>query len=55
MNKLCILVASTVLGYVGWSAGDRLGFGFFGSFCVSALGSLLGVWVGWKIARHLER
>jgi hypothetical protein len=55
MNKLCILVATAVLGYLGWSAGDVLGFGFFGAFLASSLGSLLGVWAGWKIARHLER
>lgn len=55
MDKLCILVASTVLGLVGWNAGAALGLGLFGSFGLSAVGSLFGVWVGWKVARRLER
>ncbi len=55
MDKLCILVASAVLGLVGWNAGDLLGLDFFGAFCLSGVGSLFGVWVGWKVARRLER
>lgn len=54
MNKLCIF-AGTILGsYAGWWAGDALGFGFFGAFFTSGAGSLLGVWLGWKLARKLE-
>jgi len=54
MNKLCILAGSFVVGTVGWWVGDVLGWGFFGAFIVSGIGSVVGVWVGWKIAQKLE-
>jgi hypothetical protein len=50
MNKLCIFGTSAILGYVGWFLGDPLGFGR--AFAVSCLGALLGVYLGWKIARR---
>lgn len=54
MTKLCIFAATTILGYVGWALGDAVGLGFGGSFVVSSIGSLVGVWVGWKVARRFE-
>jgi hypothetical protein len=52
MNKLCILVSSTVLSYVGWFLGDPLGLGW--AIVISSIGALVGVYVGWKIARRFE-
>jgi hypothetical protein len=52
MNKLCIFTGTIVLGYAGWYLGALLGFEFFGCFLVSSVGSVLGVWVGWKVAEH---
>jgi len=54
MNKLCILVGTTIGGSVGWWAGDALGLGFGWAFVLSGIGSLAGVWAGWKVARKLE-
>ncbi|MES2696139.1 MAG: hypothetical protein V4773_21890 [Verrucomicrobiota bacterium] len=54
MNKLCILIGTTVVGYAGWALGEALGFSFFVNFLLSGVGSIIGVWVGWKIARKLE-
>ncbi len=54
MNKLCIFVGMTVVGYVFWHLGGLLGFEFFGCFLLSGLGSILGVWLGWKIAEHFK-
>jgi hypothetical protein len=54
MNRLCIFVGMTVVGYACWYLGVLLGFEFFGCFLLSGLGSILGVWVGWKVARHFE-
>jgi uncharacterized membrane protein YfcA len=52
--KLCIFVGMTVGSYGFWALGDWLGFSFFGSFLFSGVGSILGVWAGWKLARRLE-
>ena len=54
MNKLCIFLGTTAGGYAGWWLGDVLGFEFFGAFMVSGLGSIVGVYAGWKLARKLE-
>ncbi len=49
MNKLCIFVGMTVLGWVGWWIGARIGF--MPAFLLSGIGSILGVYVGWRINR----
>ena len=54
MRKLCILVGTTVGGYLFWAIPDYFGASFFVSFMLSGVGSVLGVWVGWKIALKLE-
>lgn len=53
MNKLCIFVGTTLGGYVGWWAGEQLGFEFFVNFLLSGVGSIIGVYAGWKLARKL--
>jgi len=50
MTKLFIWIGVFVGGWVGWFLGDLIGFEFFGSFMVSSLGSIAGVFLGWKIA-----
>jgi len=54
MTKLCIFVGTTIGGYVGWYLGDVAGLGFGWSFVISGVGSIVGVWAGWKLARKLE-
>lgn len=54
MNKLCTFVGALVGGYAGWGLGVAVGFGLGWSFLLSGGGSLLGVWLGWKLARRLE-
>lgn len=54
MNKLCIFAGTTIFGYLGWGLGTALGFEFFGSFLLSGLGSLVGVWAGWKVAQRFK-
>lgn len=54
MVKLCILVGTLFGGYAGWTAGAGIGLEFFGSFLLSGVGSLAGVWAGWKLGRKLE-
>jgi hypothetical protein len=55
MNRLCIFGGTMVLGYAGWYVGELLGFEFFGCFLISGVGSIVGVWLGWKLAQRLER
>ena len=50
MNKICILVGMTILGWLGWWVGSKLG-GLLTAFLLSGVGSLLGVYVGWRINR----
>lgn len=54
MNKLCTLGGAVVGGYAGWFLADALGWGFWAMFCVSSVGSLVGVYLGWKLARRFE-
>jgi hypothetical protein len=49
--KLLIFVCSTLLSYVGWYLAEPLGFVW--AFFISSAAALLGVYVGWKLARHL--
>jgi hypothetical protein len=41
-----------VFGWLGWFVGDFAGWGFFASFVLSSVGSLVGVYVGWKVAQR---
>ena len=54
VTKLCIFVGTTVGSYAFWALGDSFfGFEFFGSFLLSGIGSVLGVYGGWKVAQKL--
>ncbi len=52
MNKLCIFVGMFVVSTAFWYLGEAIGFEFFGCFMLSGLGSVVGVWVGWKVAQR---
>ena len=49
VNRLLMFVGMTLGGYVGWWAGDYMGFGLMGTFLVSSLGSLIGIYVAWRV------
>jgi len=49
VNRLLMFVGMTVGGYVGWCAGDYIGFGLMGTFLVSSLGSLAVIYVAWRV------
>ncbi len=51
MNNLCIYGSSAILGYLGWILASP--FGMFWAFVISGVGSLVGVYIGWKIARRI--
>jgi hypothetical protein len=48
--KLCIFVGVNAGGYLGWVLGEP--FGMMTAFIVSSVGSIVGLIVGWKVARH---
>lgn len=48
--KLCIFVGVNAGGYLGWVLGEPLGMMM--AFFISSLGSMVGVYAGWKIARR---
>ena len=37
-----------------YALGEALQFGFFGSFLLSGVGSVVGVYAGWKLARKIQ-
>ncbi len=49
MNKLCIFIGITVFSCLGWWLGARIGI--MTAFLLSSVGSLVGVYVGWRINR----
>jgi hypothetical protein len=49
MKKTRIFVGLTVLGWVGWWIGSKIGL--MTAFVVSGIGSMVGVYVGWRINR----
>lgn len=54
MTKLCIFVGTTVGGYAFWALADTvLGLGFGWAFVLSGIGSMVGVYAGWKLAQKL--
>jgi hypothetical protein len=55
MTKLCIFAGTMIGGYGAWFAADAVGLGFGWAFVLSGVGSLVGVWAGWKIAQRIER
>ena len=48
--KLLIGLCSVILAYAAWYLAEPLGFMW--AFFLSSLGSLLGVYLGWRLARH---
>lgn len=51
MMGLCILIATTILGSAGWWLGDHFGFGLMTTYLLSSVGSLAGVYAGWRVHR----
>ena len=49
--KLLIFVGVNVFGALGWWLGESYGIGT--AFIASGIGSLVGVYVGWLIARKI--
>ena len=54
MDKLCIFVGTTIGGYAFWYLGDLIGLEFVGCFVLSGVGSMVGVYAGWKVAQHYK-
>ena len=49
MNKLWILIGMTAFSWIGWWLGAQ--FNILTGFILSGIGSLVGVYVGWRINR----
>jgi hypothetical protein len=50
MNRLCIFMGMIVFGGIGWWIGSKIG-GLMAALWISTLGSIVGVYVGWRINR----
>ena len=49
VKKLCIFIGMTVIGSAGWWLGEKVGF--MTAFILSGIGSMAGVYLGWRINR----
>jgi hypothetical protein len=49
MKKLCIFLGVTILGWIGWWLGSKIGL--MTAYALSGVGSMVGVYVGWRINR----
>jgi hypothetical protein len=56
MNKLCIFAGTMIFGVLGSMLAGAFGMDTFslGSFLLSGVGSIVGVYVGWKVAQHYK-
>lgn len=56
MMKLCIFAGTTVFGILGGLLATLFGMDTLslGSFVLSGIGSMVGVYVGWKVAQHYK-
>ncbi len=54
MNRLLIFVGTLVFGYLFWFLGEAVGLEFFGCFLLSGVGSVIGVYAGWKAAQRFR-
>ena len=54
MNKLCITAGTLIFGIAGSLLAGMFGMDTFslGSFLLSGVGSIIGVYAGWKVAQH---
>ncbi|WP_156469157.1 hypothetical protein [Cephaloticoccus primus] len=53
MHRLYILFGMFIGSYLGWYLGGH--WGWWGSFILSGLGSIGGVFAGWKIGQRIDR
>ena len=49
MKKLCIFFCMTILGWIGWLIGGHVGL--MTGYILSGIGSVAGVYAGWRINR----
>jgi hypothetical protein len=56
VTKLCIFTGTTVFGIGGGLLATAFGMDTFslGSFVLSGVGSIVGVYAGWKVAQKLN-
>ncbi|HTU00228.1 MAG TPA: hypothetical protein VMG58_00380 [Candidatus Sulfotelmatobacter sp.] len=52
MTRLLTFSGALLGGYAGWYLGD--GFGTAAAFIASGVGSVAGVYLGWRLARKIE-
>ena len=49
MKKLLVFSGMAVFGWIGWWLGSQIGF--VTGYVLSGIGSMLGVYAGWRINR----
>ena len=54
MTKICIFAGTIIGGYGFGYLATLAGLGFGWAFVISGVGSIVGVWAGWKIAQRYQ-
>jgi len=56
MTKLFIFAGTTIFGILGSVLATAIGWDTFslGNFLLSGVGSVFGVWAGWKLAQRFN-
>lgn len=52
VTRTLMLVVSTAGGYIGWWLGEDVGL--MTAFSLSSVGTLLGLWGGYRLAQWIE-
>ncbi len=47
MRRFCISIGISAMSWIGWELGEHIGIGSAMIGCF--IGSVAGIWVGWKI------
>ncbi len=47
MSKLCILLGMTLVGWLGWWLGAKIGI--MTALLLSGAGNIIGIYIGWRI------
>ena len=52
--KLLIFLGLTIGSYAGWWLGEQISDDFTWAVVLSGVGTFVGAWLGWKLARNIE-
>jgi len=52
MKKIIIIISTTLFGWIGWAAGERIGF--MTAYFLGCIGSGVGLYLGIRLDKRLR-